>query len=87
MGADWRKPRIVFEHHRPCQTKSGKQRIADKKNATQSSRVKSTPKEEGGGDKPELHIKSLLSNAVPTLCILRHQKINGKIFLCGATYV
>ena len=55
MGADWRKPRIVFEHHRPCLTKSGKQRIADKKNATQSSRVKSTPKEEGGGDKSEPH--------------------------------
>ena len=55
MGADWRKPRIVFESHGLCQTKSGKQRLADKKNATQSSRVKSTPKEEGGGDKPEPH--------------------------------
>ena len=56
MGADWRKPRIVFESHGLCQTKSGKKRIPDKKNATQSSRVKSTPKEEGGGDKPEPHI-------------------------------
>ena len=55
MGADWRKRRILLDLVEPCQTKSRMQQIPDKKNATQMSRAKSTPKEEGGGDKSEPH--------------------------------
>lgn len=45
------KPGILLHGTGPCQLFV----CAIKKNATQTSRVKSTPKEEGGGDKQEHH--------------------------------
>jgi hypothetical protein len=48
LGADWRKPEIVFDLPEDCQSKAGKGSPRKKRGST--SRVKSTPKEEGGGD-------------------------------------
>jgi len=48
------------------------------------SRVKSTPKEEGGGDKSELPKMTFLSTSVRTLHILPEAKVPGKLNLCIA---
>jgi len=48
------------------------------------SRVKSTPKEEGGGDKSELPKMLLLSTSVRTLYILPEAEVPGKLNLCIA---
>ena len=45
------KPGILLHGTDQCQSFV----LAAKKNATRTSRVKSTPKEEGGGDKQEYH--------------------------------
>jgi hypothetical protein len=79
----WRKARILFEPHLHCQTFLSILADQDKKNATRKSRVKSTPKEEGGGDKAEPGNHKIIR--VRSVVILDKAKNKNKGDLCLAT--
>jgi hypothetical protein len=67
MGADWRKPRILVDTSTPCQTQSASTGFWIKKRGSVS-RAKSTPKEEGGGDKAESQTREASAISMNAVC-------------------